>query len=184
MNLTAELMSAFSCRAVNVLPNRFLGVVGQHEQFPVENLTLSRGRDLLASCSHDQKIKFWNVEHVDKEEVDTSKRAKKTNKTKVLNKAMAKNDFFADLADAEAETSGAGADVGTTDSDSDSEDSGGSDMDSSSSEDDDDTAKGLSPNGALEATVPQVDDDSEQDSSDLSESDSDTWNWLLIKTLL
>ena len=82
-------------RAVSILPNRFLGVVGQHDDdFPVENLSLSRDGLYLASCSHDQTIKFWNLEDVKKEKVNTKKKAKKSQKTKSLN-TTSKSDFFA-----------------------------------------------------------------------------------------
>jgi WD40 repeat protein len=53
----------YHCRAVSILPNRFVGVVGEHGEFPIEQISLSPERNILASCSHDQKIKFWNVEH-------------------------------------------------------------------------------------------------------------------------
>lgn len=46
---------------VNIHPNSFLGVVGFHEDFPIEKLCLSRDGNLLASISHDQSIKFWNI---------------------------------------------------------------------------------------------------------------------------
>jgi WD40 repeat protein len=48
-------------RAVNIHPNNFLGVVGAHEEFPVERLALNHNGELLASISHDQCIKFWNI---------------------------------------------------------------------------------------------------------------------------
>ncbi len=43
-------------------PNRLLGVLGEHEEdFPIERLALSRDRRYLASCSHDQTVKFWDA---------------------------------------------------------------------------------------------------------------------------
>ena len=84
---------------MNILPNRFLGVVGEHGgEFPVENLALSRDKKLLASCSHDQKVKFWNVETVKKEKINIRKKAKKSNKSRYL-KSSQQGDFFSGLED-------------------------------------------------------------------------------------
>lgn len=51
-----------------------LGVVGQHEDFPIECIRLapetvehknpSDSLHILASCSHDNLIKFWDVEYL------------------------------------------------------------------------------------------------------------------------
>eukprot|EP00038_Savillea_parva_P003202 m.122323 g.122323 ORF g.122323 m.122323 type:complete len:313 (-) comp11103_c0_seq4:147-1085(-) len=48
-------------RLVDIMPHRIRGVLGEHDGFPVEALALSGDGELLASCSHDQAIKFWNV---------------------------------------------------------------------------------------------------------------------------
>ncbi|CAI2175530.1 11210_t:CDS:2 [Funneliformis geosporum] len=40
-------------RLIGILPNKFLGVIGDHEDFPIECLKLSHDNNLLASCSHD-----------------------------------------------------------------------------------------------------------------------------------
>ena len=41
-----------------------MGPIGEHADFPIEKLRLSRDGNLLASCSHDQTVKFWNIEHL------------------------------------------------------------------------------------------------------------------------
>ncbi|ELU18406.1 hypothetical protein CAPTEDRAFT_20314 [Capitella teleta] len=82
-------------RAVHVLPNRFVGVIGEHDEFPVENLSLSHCRQFVTSCSHDQTIKFWDVSDLDQVEIDTSKKAKKSSR----NTAVQRDDFFAGLED-------------------------------------------------------------------------------------
>ncbi|XP_064608156.1 WD repeat-containing protein 55-like isoform X2 [Liolophura sinensis] len=120
-------------RAVNIVPNRFVGVVGKHEEFPIEGLSVSRDNKLLASCSHDNTIKFWNIENLGKEKFDSSKKPKKASKTKLLG-SEAKSDFFADLAGEEAKAADK-QDVGGQDN----EDSG---SDSSDDEDDDDEDSG------------------------------------------
>ncbi|EFJ42378.1 hypothetical protein VOLCADRAFT_107315 [Volvox carteri f. nagariensis] len=49
-------------RVVGVLPNRLLGILGQHnEDFPVERLALSNDRRVLASTSHDSAVKLWDL---------------------------------------------------------------------------------------------------------------------------
>ncbi|XP_045203971.2 LOW QUALITY PROTEIN: WD repeat-containing protein 55-like [Mercenaria mercenaria] len=131
--LTDDIVCTGSCdgmiRAVNILPNRFLGVVGEHPgDFPVENLSLSRDKHWLASCSHDQKIKFWNVDSIKDETVDVKSRAKKGNKSKFL-KSSDKGDFFADMAADENNASTSGQGEGDDDDDSD-------EMDDSDDEDD------------------------------------------------
>ncbi|XP_062591946.1 WD repeat-containing protein 55-like isoform X3 [Saccostrea cucullata] len=110
-------------RAVHILPNRFLGVVGEHDEFPVENLSLSHDKKILASCSHDQTIKFWRVDNLKKEKVNTRKKAKKSNKPKYL---APKDDFFAGLAEGESSTKD---NEKKDDSDSDDDESDDSDDD-------------------------------------------------------
>ena len=81
---------------MNILPNRLLGVVGEHEDFPVENLSKSRCENFLASCSHDQKVKFWNIKDLPNVKVDASKKDSKS-KNKQLTTAVKKDDFFSDM---------------------------------------------------------------------------------------
>ncbi|WAQ99393.1 WDR55-like protein, partial [Mya arenaria] len=117
-------------RAVHILPNRFIGIVGEHPgDFPVENLSLSRDKHLLASCSHDQKIKFWNVDSVSSETVDVRTRALKGDKSKFL-KSSDKGDFFADLAADEASGNAGGDKKDGDGDDDDGDDSVDDDSDS------------------------------------------------------
>lgn len=48
-------------RMISILPNKVLRVVGDLNGFPVESLEIDRN-GWLASCSHDQIVRFWNVE--------------------------------------------------------------------------------------------------------------------------
>ncbi|KAM7435026.1 WD domain repeat-containing protein 55 [Porites harrisoni] len=79
-------------RAVHILPNRFVGTIGEHDDFPVERMRLSRDGNTLASCSHDQSIKFWDVSHVKNVSVDPGSK-----RTSAAASETATNDFFADL---------------------------------------------------------------------------------------
>eukprot|EP00850_Spirogloea_muscicola_P020389 SM000214S06783 [mRNA] locus=s214:190588:201621:+ [translate_table: standard] len=47
-------------RLISVLPNKILDVIGEHDGFPVERLTLSCDGAVLASASHEI-IKLWDV---------------------------------------------------------------------------------------------------------------------------
>ncbi|XP_023955247.1 WD repeat-containing protein 55 homolog [Bicyclus anynana] len=49
-------------RAAHMFPQRQLGVVGQHS-LPVEALDISHDGQYIASCSHDNDVKFWNISY-------------------------------------------------------------------------------------------------------------------------
>jgi hypothetical protein len=49
-------------RVVSILPNKFEGVIGAHgEDFPIERIRLSYDNVWLASCAHDNSIRFWDI---------------------------------------------------------------------------------------------------------------------------
>lgn len=48
-------------RAVQLLPNALLGVLGQNDGFPVEDLGWSAGRKMVGSVSHDEYIRLWDA---------------------------------------------------------------------------------------------------------------------------
>jgi len=65
-------------RALHLYPHRFLGVVGQHESdLPVEILDVNTTGEVVASASHDNRVKFWNVQYL--EEMDYDKTRKPQN---------------------------------------------------------------------------------------------------------
>lgn len=49
-------------RVININPNKMLGVIGGHLDFPIERIRVSRDKKMLASCSHDNLVKFWSLE--------------------------------------------------------------------------------------------------------------------------
>lgn len=55
---------SFQPRIVSVEPNDLVGIVGEHEDFPVERMRLSHDKKYLASSSHDNSIKFWNINYL------------------------------------------------------------------------------------------------------------------------
>ncbi|ESO93771.1 hypothetical protein LOTGIDRAFT_182189 [Lottia gigantea] len=80
-------------RGVNILPNSFMGIIGEHDGFPIEGLSLSHDRCLLASCSHDQCVKFWNIEKLEKLKIN-KKRVTKYKTKKLFSRD---ENFFADI---------------------------------------------------------------------------------------
>lgn len=94
-------------RAVSILPNRIIGTVGEHAAgFPVEALSLSRCGQWLASCSHDQLVKFSDVREVPTHRVNGHRRLRRTDQKKVLSsKVAAERDFFGDLDPEKGESS-------------------------------------------------------------------------------
>lgn len=86
-------------RAVNLLPNRVIGCVGQHAGEPVEELAKSWDSRLLASSAHDQLIKFWDISSLANVSVNEYRqRKRKGGRLKSLTKkALGDNDFFSGL---------------------------------------------------------------------------------------
>eukprot|EP00057_Strongylocentrotus_purpuratus_P003868 XP_003727551.1 PREDICTED: WD repeat-containing protein 55 isoform X3 [Strongylocentrotus purpuratus] len=84
-------------RAVHMLPNRFLGIVGEHEGLPVESMTVSFDSKYLASCALEEKIRFWGVEHLQKTNVDPRGKAGKNDSSKRLTETGRQENFFSDL---------------------------------------------------------------------------------------
>lgn len=71
--------------------------MGQHENFPIESLTIDRNRELVASCSHDQTIKFWNVKLMHNLKVSDEHKAKKKDGQQLLPSSRNEG-FFSDFA--------------------------------------------------------------------------------------
>ncbi|GMH70519.1 hypothetical protein TrRE_jg11263 [Triparma retinervis] len=48
-------------RVCSVLPDKFIGVLGDHDGFPVEELEVNASKTLLGSLSHDNKLRLWDA---------------------------------------------------------------------------------------------------------------------------
>ena len=48
-------------RVIGILPNKLLGVIGDHGEFPIEQLDLSWDSRWMGSVSHDGTVRLWNV---------------------------------------------------------------------------------------------------------------------------
>jgi WD repeat-containing protein 55 len=89
-------------RAMHLVPGRILGTVGQHS-LAVEAMDISSNGELIASSSHDNDIRFWNIKFF--EDFDDIKYNEKSNKKRALkhnlpsSKEANRGDFFADLAE-------------------------------------------------------------------------------------
>lgn len=88
-------------RAAHMFPQRQLGVVGQH-RLPVEHLDISHDGQYVASCSHDNDVKFWNISYF--ESIDSiidvnQKQNKRRDLSNNLPSSSIKNasDFFSGL---------------------------------------------------------------------------------------
>ncbi|XP_073006952.1 WD repeat-containing protein 55 [Typha latifolia] len=108
-------------RLVGVLPNKIIRPLAEHSEYPIERLALSNDKKFLASISHDQMLKLWDLQelldgnHVtpdsrvvesdtDDDEMDldmkpgkSSKGSKSTNPGKGPSSASKIGNFFADL---------------------------------------------------------------------------------------
>ncbi|XP_052057318.1 WD repeat-containing protein 55 [Apodemus sylvaticus] len=108
-------------RAVNILPNRVVGTVGQHAGEPVEELALSHCGHFLASSGHDQRLKFWDMTQLRTVVVDDyQRRKKKGGPLRALSgKAWSTDDFFAGLREDEEDAKAPEEVVRESDDDSD-----------------------------------------------------------------
>ncbi|XP_043924963.1 WD repeat-containing protein 55 [Protopterus annectens] len=110
-------------RAINILPNRVVGVVGQHLGEPVEQIAKSHDGHFLASCGHDQKLKFWDISALSSLKVSDYKKKKIWKLQSLTKKAFGRDDFFADLVENSEKKVEKDTAVENEDSDSDSDDS-------------------------------------------------------------
>ncbi|EKX48261.1 hypothetical protein GUITHDRAFT_86068 [Guillardia theta CCMP2712] len=56
-------------RVISVMPNKLLGVIGEHDGCPVEHIQMSHDNKFLASSSHDNTVRFWNISYLFEEDV-------------------------------------------------------------------------------------------------------------------
>jgi WD40 repeat protein len=87
-------------RVVQIHPNQFLGVIGEHENYPIERMSLSHDKELLVSCSHDNSVKFWNISCFwgeDGDEENEEKLKQDLEQTKLPKRKRDLKKFFSDL---------------------------------------------------------------------------------------
>ena len=49
-------------RAVHILPNNLVGMIGDNGEMPIESMCKSFDDQWLATCSHDNTIKVWSAD--------------------------------------------------------------------------------------------------------------------------
>jgi WD40 repeat protein len=148
-------------RVVEIQPNRLLGVLGDHDGFPVEDLQFSRDRGLIGSLSHDDIVRMWDVSILheeegsdeDEEEMDIDVNgimaAGGLNESENENENEGSDDDWSDMDDEgeeeeEEEKGGKKKRKESIDSDdSGGDDSGGDDSDDEDDEGDEDYGRGL-----------------------------------------
>lgn len=81
-------------RAVQLLPNRIFGYLGNHGGYTVERVRLCYDKSLIASSSYDHKIKFWDLSGIKDLK---SQDVKETKKVKLTQANRPLKSFFADL---------------------------------------------------------------------------------------
>lgn len=57
-------------RIVSIHPNKMLGVLGDHEEFPVEGMDRSFDDRLLSTFAHDEVVRFWDISMLLDDEAD------------------------------------------------------------------------------------------------------------------
>jgi WD40 repeat protein len=57
-------------RLVQIHPNKLIGVLGDHDGFPVEDLQFSFDKQLIGSISHDNLIRLWDASILKDEDSD------------------------------------------------------------------------------------------------------------------
>ncbi|KAI8427791.1 hypothetical protein MSG28_002197 [Choristoneura fumiferana] len=84
-------------RAAHMFPQRQLGVVGQHS-LPVECLDISHDGCYIASCSHNNDVKFWNISYFETVDsiIDVNQ---KQNKKKDMSNNLPSSSRFGNQAD-------------------------------------------------------------------------------------
>lgn len=89
-------------RAAHISPFRNLGVVGQHS-LPVESMDINHTGEFIASSSHNNDIRFWNIKYfedfADIKYNDKHNSYRERRHNLPSSKFSNVSDFFADLAE-------------------------------------------------------------------------------------
>lgn len=78
-------------RIVQVLPNKILGVIGEHIDYPIERLGITSDRMVLASTSHDKSVKLWDISFLHEDEGTGSEEEEEENKPEATTPVQAED---------------------------------------------------------------------------------------------
>lgn len=100
-NIVVTACEDGNLRATYLFPHRHLGIVGQHK-LSVECVDICSTGQFIASSSHDNDIKFWNIEYFENFEKVSQKHKKHNKKHELWNNLPSSeiknvSDFFSDL---------------------------------------------------------------------------------------
>lgn len=100
-NIVVTACEDGNLRASHLFPHRHLGIVGQHE-LSIENVDICKDGTFIASSSHNNDIKFWNIQYFEDFEKVSHKHNKQEKRKEMefnLPSSKRKNmsDFFSDL---------------------------------------------------------------------------------------
>lgn len=100
-NIVVTACEDGNLRATHLFPHRHLGIVGQHD-LSVENVDICNTGQFLASSSHNNDIKFWNIQYFEDFEKVDQKHKKHNKKKELKNNLPSSNiknasDFFSGL---------------------------------------------------------------------------------------
>ncbi|KAF2898961.1 hypothetical protein ILUMI_07222 [Ignelater luminosus] len=100
-NIVVTACEDGNLRATHLFPHRHLGIAGQHD-LSVEKVDICNTGKFIASCSHNNDIKFWNIEYFEEFEKVSHKHNKHNKKKEMehnLPSSKRKNvaEFFSDL---------------------------------------------------------------------------------------
>jgi WD repeat-containing protein 55 len=164
-------------RLLTIKPNKLVGILGEHSDFPIECLAWSRDKRLLASASHDNTVKFWDTGYLFDEDDDEDEGATAGGKKKGSAKAAGGASKFTSLPElALPHAEDTDDEDEDDDEDSEDDDEGLMDEDEEDDEEDDEPMAGAGAGGAKgrgaggkakgKASAAMDDDDDDDDDED------------------
>ena len=87
-----------------------MGLIGDHEDFPVENLKFSHDKKIIGSVSHTSKVHFWDVGYLFEEDDDDDEEEEVVDGSEA--KAFAEVSMDTEMRDADSDSDSDVSDAG------------------------------------------------------------------------